>query len=112
MSSNELEPFDEDTPLLPPSSSNRLKPPVKKSIGGESETTESLSADHKYENSSLISSNNLSLCTNDGNNNSNDLGEDTPTGSFREQEIRVYAKRWYILTVFSLLGVLQVRYIL
>ena len=57
--------------------------------------------------SSSVSDNHI-LSSNDGNNNTNDSRNDTL--EVPEQDIRIYAKRWYILAVFSILGVLQVQH--
>ena len=45
----------------------------------------------------------------DPNSPSNDGKNDT--SEVPDQDIRIYAKRWYILAIFSILGVLQVHHI-
>ena len=109
MSSYEYEPIAESTPLMPRKESYRQESGNKKSIGSEYETIDSMSANQQGINSFSSS---YSCIPNDGNNNSNDRENETPGSDLQDGKIKVYAKRWYILVVFSTLGVLQVTIIL
>ena len=108
MSFYDVQPYDEGTPLLADTGPNRFKYNVPNPHGSSPETVGNICVDHKNQSTTHVNSNNQSLASNDGNNNSNDLGEDPSGVDLQQPEIRVYAKRWYILAVFSLLGVLQV----
>ena len=103
MSSYEYEPFEENTPLISNIDSNRLKYPRNNQHVSGSISTENISGEHKNQNTS--SQNYSSLSNDKKNNNSGNLEEVIDS---QPQDIRVYAKRWYILAVFSVLGVLQV----
>ena len=103
MSSNNFEPEDESTPLINKNSiDSGFKCPAQKHQTPKNENFECQFYNAKLENSSSypITSN-----LNDGNNNSNNV-EDNTAGN---QEIKIYKKRWYILAVFSILGILQVK---
>ena len=103
MSTNNLESEDESTPLISKNSiDSGFKCPAKKLHTSDNENFDCPFYNAKLENSS--SYNNISN-SNDGYNNSNNVEENT-AGS---QDIKVYTKRWYILAVFSILGILQVK---
>ena len=106
MSFCQVELYDEGTPLLSNTEPNSRKRHASHALGSCPETVENISVDQKHQSTPHVNSNNQSLSSNDGNNNSN---EEHISVDLQQQEIRVYAKRWYILAVFSLLGVLQVR---
>ena len=103
MSSNNLETGNESTPLISKNSiDSGFKCPAKKHETSDNENFDCPFYSAKLENSS--SYHNISN-SNDGNNNSNNV-EENNAGN---QEIKIYTKRWYILAVFSILGILQVR---
>ena len=106
MSSYEYEPFDENTPLLSNNDSNRSKYPTTNQHVLGCLSIENISAEHKNQNTS--SQNYSCLSTDKENNNSSNVEEGTSGVDSQPQDIRVYAKRWYILAVLSVLGVLQV----
>ena len=102
MSSNNLESGDENTPLISKNGTESgFKCPAKKHKSSDNENLNCPFYNAKLENSS--SYHNISNL-NDGNNNSNNV-EENNAGN---QEIKIYKKRWYILAVFSILGILQV----
>ena len=103
MSSYEYEPFDESTPLISNNDSNRSKYPKNNQ---RVLSIENISAEHK--NPNTTSQNYSSLSTDKENNNNGNVEEGNSGVNSQPQDIRVYAKRWYILAVFSVLGVLQV----
>ena len=103
MSSNNFEPEDESTPLINKNNiDSAFKCPTKKHQTSDNENFDCPFYNAKLENSS--SYHNISNL-NDGNNNSNNV-EENAAGN---QEIKIYTKRWYILAVFSILGILQVQ---
>ena len=103
MSSYEFEQSDENTPLI---KNNIIHSSInytsKEQKTPNFEEPDSLSNDTKTQNSSCY---NNDLTSSDGNNNSNNIEE----GGASNQKIKIYAKRWYILAVFSVLGILQVK---
>ena len=103
MSSNNLESGDESTPLISKNGiDSGFKCTTKKHQTSNNENFECPFYNAKLENSSSYP--NISN-SNDGNNNSNNVEENTAGN----QEIKIYTKRWYILAVFSILGILQVQ---
>ena len=105
--------YKEDTPLLSKPETNRFDyNATNPRVPNPTNIENLLCTGQKNLITSYDVSDNQSLLSyNDGNNNSSDNQEDNLLGvNLQQQEIRVYAKRWYILAVFSILGVLQVRY--
>ena len=102
MSSYEYEPCDESTPLISNNDSNRSKYPSNVQPVPGFKSIENTFSDHKNQNSSS-----------DKKNNNSNIIEETISGDDSQiQDIRIYAKRWYILAIFSALGVLQVGLLL
>ena len=102
---NDFEMSDESIPLLS-NNTNRLNHHSTTSPGPEFNGDQK---EHiKDQSFSSPVSDNDNLSSNDGNNNTNDSRYDT--SEVPEQNIRIYTKRWYILAVFSILGVLQVQH--
>ena len=100
---NDFEMSDESSPLLS-NNTNRSNHHSTTSPGSEFNRDQK---EHlKDQSFSSPVSDDHTLSSNDGNNNTNDSRNDT--SEVPEQDIRIYAKRWYILAVFSILGVLQV----
>ena len=103
MSSYEFEQSDENTPLIKNDTiDSSINYTSKVRETSNFEDSDSLSNDTKIYNSSCY---NNDLTSSDGNNNSNNVEE----GGAANQKIKIYAKRWYILAVFSVLGILQVK---
>ena len=106
MSSYEYEPCDESTPLISNNDSNRSKQTSNAQPVPGFKSIENTFADPKNQNSS---SDNYSYTSIDKKNNNSNYGEEVTSGADSQaQDIRIYAKRWYILAIFSALGVLQV----
>ena len=112
-----FEPYDESTPLMSNCQTSRFKgiPADSNSQNRESlndSTISTYSSSYEDQKSLLISpgnSNNQSLSTDDRNKNNEDLRNDEAGVNLQQHDVRVYKERWYILAVFSLLGVLQVN---
>ena len=102
---NDFEMSDESSPLLSNNTTHRMNHHSTTSTGPEFNSDRKEHIKNQSFSSSVSDDHNLS--SNDGNNNTNDTRN---TSEVPEQEIRIYAKRWYILAVFSILGVLQVRH--
>ena len=102
---NDFEMSDESSPLLS-NNTNRSNHHSTTSPGSEFNRDQK---EHlKDQSFSSPVSDEHTLSSNDGNNNTNDSRNDS--SEVPEQNIRIYAKRWYILAVFSILGVLQVQH--
>ena len=97
MSSYDLEPSDENTPLI---KNNTINSNIN--YTSKERETSNFEDSGSYQNSSCYIND---LTSSDGNNNSNNVEE----GGAANQKIKIYAKRWYILAVFSVLGILQVK---
>ena len=97
MSSYDFERSDENTPLI---KNNTINSNIN--YKSKERETSNLEDSGSYQNSSCY---NNDLTSSDGNNNSNNVEE----SSAANQKIKIYAKRWYILAVFSVLGILQVK---
>ena len=99
---------DENEPLIPTYRERWVESTNRTSFNSlnNSSTTDSTDKDRN----SLVSNqeNNRSTLPNDGNNNSGSSQQIALPVDEQQQDVRVYAERWYILAVFSLLGVLQV----
>ena len=97
MSSYDFERSDENTPLI---KDNTINSNINYTSKGQEKSNFQDSG--SYQNSSCY---NNDLTSSDGNNNSNNVEE----SGAANQKIKIYAKRWYILAVFSVLGILQVK---
>ena len=102
---NDFEMSDESSPLL---SNNTHRPNHPSTTSTDPEFYRDQKEHLKDQSFSSPVSDDHTLSSNDGNNNTNDSRNDT--SEVPEQDIRIYAKRWYILAVFSILGVLQVQH--
>ena len=103
MPSYKFEANEESTPLLTNNSvDSGFRYPAKKRWSSGSDIDGDSSSNLKVPNSSSY---NNALTSNDGNKNTNNVEEDNAS----TQDIKIYAKRWYILAVFSVLGILQVN---
>ena len=106
MSSYKYEPFDENTPLISCNDSNRSKYPRRNQHVSGYISIENSSSEHKNQNTPIR---NYECLSSDKKNNNNGNLEAGFSGiDSQPHDIRVYAKRWYILAVFSVLGILQV----
>ena len=105
---NEFEMADENSPLISNNSTNRVNHNSATSTGSEFNRDGKEHLKRQSFSSPISDDHNLS--SNDGNNNTNDSRNDT--SEVPDQDIRIYAKRWYILAIFSILGVLQVQHII
>ena len=103
---NELEMSDENSPLISNNSTHRVN--HNSATSACSEFIRDGKEHLKRQNILPPVSDDHNLSSNDGNNNTNDSRNDT--SEVPEQNIRIYAKRWYILAIFSILGVLQVKH--
>ena len=88
---------DENTPLI---KNNKINSNINNT--SKERETSNFEDSGSYQNSSCY---NNDLTSSDGNNNSNNVEE----SGAANQKIKIYAKRWYILAVFSVLGILQVK---
>ena len=103
---NDFEMSDENSPLISNNSTHRVNHNSATSACSEFIRDKK---DHlKYQIISPPISDDHNSSSNDGNNNTN--GSRNDTSEVPDQDIRIYAKRWYILAIFSILGVLQVKH--
>ena len=106
MSSYKYEQSDENTPLISSNDSNRSKYPRNNQHVSGYISIENSSLEHKNQNT--LSHNYSCLSSDKKNNNAGNLEDGISGVDLQPHDIRVYAKRWYILAVFSVLGILQV----
>ena len=105
---NDFEMSDENSPLISNDSTHRLNHDSATTACSEFIRDEKEHLKRQSISPPICDDHNLS--SNDGNNNTNDSRNDT--SEVPDQDIRIYAKRWYILAIFSILGVLQVKHII